>query len=162
MFQAIVNGLFIDRQTAEPVILLQEKDGSKRLPIWVRFNEMVALAIEISQKELQPRRPFSHDLTQHILESLDSVVTRAVIDRLEDHIYRAKLFFEAKANLLEIDSRPSDAVIMALKFDAPIFVHEAVIEEHLHLTKSSENSPEELYERFQQVKPEDISGLSAG
>ena len=162
MFQASVSGLYLDQQTGEPVVLLQEVEGGRRLPIWIRFNEMLAIAIELSAGQYRPPRPLSHDLIEAVVSRLNVRVIRTIISDLEDHIYRARLLLESASGILDIDARPSDSIVMALKFDAPIFVSEAVAEKQVRLLEASGQTPEDLRGRLQQIRPEDFSGLSDG
>lgn len=160
MFQVSVSGLYIDRKSGESVLLLREQEGERFLPIWIRSNEMLALAIEASGGKFGPPRPLSHDLIGNILHTLDASVARAVISDLKEHIYRAHLLVRFEQGYLDIDTRPSDAIILALKFDAPIMVEERVIEQRLALAGSEGGSEAQLMERLQEIRPDDLSGES--
>ncbi len=161
MFQASISGLYIDQQTGEPVVLLREVGGDRTLPIWIRINEMLAFAIELSGTP--PPRPFTHDQVKTVVSTLGARVTRAVVSDLEDHIYRARLTLDSESGILEIDARSSDALALALKFKAPIFVSEEVAEEQSRLTAAAGQTPEDLQNRLQKFRPEDFLGaFSAG
>lgn len=160
MFQASVSGLYIDQQTGEPVVLLQEVGGDRILPIWIGTNEMLALAVELSSDLNRPPRPLSHDLVETVVSCLNARVVQTVISDLKDHIYRAKLSLKSGSGTLKLDARSSDAIILALKFDAPIFVAEEVVEKRMQLSGASGQKPADLWNRLQQIHPEDFNTLS--
>jgi bifunctional DNase/RNase len=157
MLQVSVSGLYIDRKTGESVVVLKEDQGERILPMWIQSNEMLAIAIESSNGDFQPPRPLSHDLIGNVLTTLDARVARTIISDLKDHIYRAHLVVEFQGGILDIDSRPSDAVILALKFDAPILVEESVIDQRLDLARVEGGDDEDLWDRLQEINPEDLS-----
>ncbi len=158
MFQVSVSGLYIDRKSGESVVLLHEEDGDRFLPVWIRSSEMLALAIETSHGKFRPPRPLSHDLIGNILDTLDARVVRVIVSDLKDHIYRAHLLVEFDSGILDVDARPSDAIILALKFDAPILVEERVLEQRLAIAGGVPCSADQLMERLQEIRPEDLSG----
>ena len=158
MFKVSVSGLYIDRKSGESVVLLREENGDRFLPVWIRSNEMLALAIETSDGKFRPPRPLSHDLAGSILESLDARVVRAIISDLKDHIYRAHLLVEFDRGILDVDTRPSDALILALKFDAPILVEERVIQQRLRIAEGEACTEDQLRDRLQEIRPEDLGG----
>ncbi|GEM_PF-2428694 len=155
MFQASVSGLYVDQQTGEPVVVLQEEDGERILPIWIGSNEMLPLAVELSG--IKPPRPLSHDLIDAVASHYSASIVRTIISELEDHIYKARLILETKSGFLEIDSRPSDAMILALKCDAPVFVEDSVVEEQLRLADLEGQEPDSVWQRLQEIKPEDLN-----
>lgn len=155
MFQASVSGLYVDQQTGEPVVVLREIDGDRVLPIWISSNELLVLAIELSGSA--PPRPLSHDLVDTAISRLNAKVVRSIVSGLEDHIYRARLFLESGAGLLELDSRPSDAIILTLKAGAPIFVADEVVEERIRLSRAEGQDPEAIWSRLQEIRPEDLN-----
>ena len=155
MFQASVSGLYVDQQTGEPVVVLEEEDGERILPIWIGSNEMLPLAVELSGKK--PPRPLSHDLIDAVASHYSASIVRTIISELEDHIYKARLILETKSGFLEIDSRPSDAMILALKCDAPVFVEDSVVEERLRLADLEGQEPDSVWQRLQEIKPEDLN-----
>lgn len=158
MFQVSVSGLFIDRKSGESVVLLREQEGDRFLPIWIRSNEMLSLAIEASDGNFKPPRPLSHDLADNILDALKARVVRVIISDLKDHIYIAHLLIECEQGILDVDARPSDAVILALKSDAPILVEDHVIDQRMELVGEDGESEAQLMERLQEIRPDDLSG----
>ena len=110
----------LDPRTNSPVIVLQENDGTRKLPIWIGFAEARSIAAELEQVE--PVRPNTHDLAKRILVGLEGKLERVVVTDLREGTYFAVLQVRTENGLVEIDSRPSDAIAIALRVSAPIFV----------------------------------------
>ena len=149
-FEARIEGIFIDSQFEEQVVMLKEKDGHRRVPIWIQMGEMLALALQLAGTE--PPRPFAHDLIRTVLCNLQARVRHVVIADIVDHIYHARVSLTAPETPLDIDARPSDAILLALKFDAPIYVANRVADKNT----ARDYSPELLQQRLQQLRPEDF------
>lgn len=109
------------------IIILKEHDGDRQLPIMIGINE--ALAIDRRLKGLQTPRPLTHDLVATIMEELDAELERIVISELRDHTFFAKLVIRKNGELIEIDSRPSDAIALGVGDATPIFVESNVLDE---------------------------------
>ena len=109
-----------------PVVLLEEKGGSRWLPIWIGSAEAQSIAISI--EELDSPRPNSHDLARSVIDELHGKLERVVVTDLRDSTYYATLTIRAGSRRVEIDARPSDAIAIALRSGAPIFVREHLFE----------------------------------
>jgi bifunctional DNase/RNase len=109
------------------VIVLKERDGDRHLPIVIGFNE--ALAIDRRLKGLETPRPMTHDLMANTIASLDAELEQIVINDLRDHTFFAKLVIRQSGRLVEVDSRPSDAIALGVASNTPIFVENSVLEE---------------------------------
>jgi uncharacterized protein len=107
-------------------ILLKEVDGKKRLPIIIGAFEAQAIALEI--EGIKPPRPLTHDLLKQLTDSLGATVMEIVIDELRDNTFFAKIILEVSGFSQEIDARPSDAIALAVRAQAPIYVNETVME----------------------------------
>ncbi len=107
-------------------ILLKEKDSSRRLPIIIGAFEAQAIALEI--EGINPPRPLTHDLLKQVIDTLGGSVSEIIIDELRENTFYAKIIMEVSALTYEIDSRPSDAIALAVRTQAPIFVAENVME----------------------------------
>ena len=153
-----VSGIYVDQETGEPVVVLKEVDGGRSLPIWISSNEMLAMAIELAEGDCRPPRPLSHDLIGNVVQELDAKILESVVCSLEDSIYKARIVLESETGYLELDCRPSDAIIMSLKSGGPIFVASQVFEDRIHLTKADGNNPEDVWDRLQEVRPDDLDG----
>ena len=120
-----IRGLMMDPMTNTPMVVLKEVTGSSILPIWVGIYEANAIALEI-EKVLTPR-PMTHDLIKLLLSGLETGVRKVVVSDLKDDTYYAVIWLERGGELISVDSRPSDALAIALRLDCPIFVEDAVL-----------------------------------
>jgi bifunctional DNase/RNase len=125
MVRVELTRLIINEKTDEQVIFLHEAEGTREFPIVIGLFE--AYAIDRIVKERPCERPLTHDLLVGVVEHLDAKVVRAVIDDLRDDTYYAKVVLKRAKEEIAVDSRPSDAIIVALKADAPIYVAEKVM-----------------------------------
>jgi bifunctional DNase/RNase len=117
----------VDPQAGAPVLLLEEQEGKRRLPIWIGFAEARSIAAQIEHRE-QPR-PNTHDLAKRVIDGLKAGVERVVVTELRDGTYFAMLVLHTQNGRVEIDSRPSDAIAIALRFEAPVYVRPSVFED---------------------------------
>ena len=120
-----IRGLMMDPMTNMPMVVLKEVSGSSILPIWVGIYEANAIALEI-EKVLTPR-PMTHDLIKLLLTGLETGVRKVVVSDLKDDTYYAVIWLEKEGELISIDSRPSDALAIALRLDCPIYVDDTVL-----------------------------------
>jgi len=126
-----IRGLVMDPVTNMPIVILKDVGGNSVLPIWVGIYEANAIALEI-EKVTTPR-PMTHDLLKNLLLGLETHVQKVVVSELRDDTFYALIWLERDGQMMSIDSRPSDALALALRVDCPIFVEEEVL-------KSSKNS----------------------
>jgi uncharacterized protein len=122
-----VEGVYVAQSGSEVQRFVLLSDGSRRLPIVIGEAETYAITLPLERKK--HGRPMTHDLMISILERLDVEVNRVVVDDLWDHVYYAKLFVRQDGLEFEIDSRPSDAIALAVRVDAPIFVADGILEQ---------------------------------
>lgn len=108
-------------------IVLKERDGERTLPIVIGPYE--AMAIDRRVKGLQPRRPYTHDLLGNVIEQLSAELEKIVINDLQEHTFYAKLVLRHQGELIEVDSRPSDAIALGVATEAPIYVADHVLSE---------------------------------
>jgi bifunctional DNase/RNase len=129
-----VKGVRMDVLGQNPVVILADKEEKKALPIWIGLLE--ANAIDRELKSITTSRPMTHDLLHSILGEVHAKVKEVKIVDLKDHTYYAKLFLIVNKKLIELDARPSDAIILALKSNAPVYVAAKIIEDQgVPLTK---------------------------
>ncbi len=121
-----ISGLMIDPVTKMPIVVLRDGDGRRVLPIWVGLFEANAIALQMEQ--VQTPRPMTHDLLKNVVEGLAARVERVVVCDLRDNTFYASIHLLTAGALKLVDARPSDAIALALRAGAPIFVDEAVIE----------------------------------
>jgi bifunctional DNase/RNase len=120
-----IRGLTMDPVTQMPIVVLKDVNGGAVLPIWVGIFEANAIALEI-EKVTTPR-PMTHDLLKQVLMGLDAGVKKVVVNELKDDTFYALIWLEKGGEVISIDSRPSDALALALRLDCPIYVDEEVL-----------------------------------
>jgi len=126
MLQMKVSGIALDPFTNSPIVILKDSMNEKTLPIWIGFMEASSIAMEL---EKTPRiRPITHDLVKNLLEKLKYSVTKIEVTDLRDDTFYARIYLQKEDEEYSLDSRPSDAIAIALRTDSPIFVNEEVIE----------------------------------
>src|SRR5919112_2505322 len=121
-----IRGLMMDPVTNMPIVVLKENKGEAVLPIWVGLYEANAIALEI--EKVSTPRPMTHDLIKNVLMGLDTVVHKVVVSELKDDTFYAVIWVEQNGRVVSIDSRPSDALAVALRMDCPIYVDEEVLQ----------------------------------
>jgi bifunctional DNase/RNase len=127
MLEMVIYGVSFDLVGKQPIVLLKTAEGNKFLPIWIGHPEAAAILMKL-QNATTPR-PMTHDLVADMLEQLDAQVVRITVTELRESTFYASITVAQNGNEIEIDSRPSDAIALALRADAPIFADERVIEE---------------------------------
>ena len=127
MLQVQVRHVAFDRQLNSPVVLLEDTNQGRFLPIWIGTFEARAIAMEL--EGVPPPRPLTHDLMKNILEQIGVQVQKIVVSALRENTYYARIYLTSADGKVEIDSRPSDAIALALRFGRPIFVTEGIFEE---------------------------------
>jgi bifunctional DNase/RNase len=121
-----VSSLGLDKASGTPVVILKEAGGERILPIWIGPGEASAIAMVLAGIEFA--RPLTHDLLHAVVGEMGGEVVRVQIHRVVDNTYFASLLLRRAANLVEVDSRPSDSVALALRASAPIFVSDALLD----------------------------------
>ncbi|MEW6658437.1 MAG: bifunctional nuclease family protein [Thermodesulfobacteriota bacterium] len=124
--QMTVSGLTIDPFTNSPIMILKDVDSDKAVPIWIGLLEATAIASEL--ENIKFSRPMTHDLLKIIMESMAIQVTKVEVCDLRDNTYFALIYLNREGQEVTIDARPSDAIALALRVKAPIFVAEVVIQ----------------------------------
>lgn len=121
-----IKNLMIDPINEMPIIVMVDSDSKRVLPIWVGFFEANAIALRI--EGVPTPRPMTHDLLKNLIDSVGAVLKRVEINKLESNTYFANLHMELDGKEFVIDSRPSDAIALALRTESPVFVEEEVLE----------------------------------
>ena len=127
MYEMLIYGVSFDLVGKQPIVLLKTADGNKFLPIWIGHPEAAAILMKL-QGASTPR-PMTHDLVTAMLGELDAQVVRITVTELKENTFYASITVQQNGSEIEIDSRPSDAIALAVRADAPIFAAEEVIEE---------------------------------
>jgi bifunctional DNase/RNase len=120
-----IRGLMMDPGTNMPIVILKDVAGNTVLPIWVGIYEANAIALEI--EKVSTPRPMTHDLLKNMLLGLHAGIRKVVVSELKEDTFYALIWVERGGELISIDSRPSDALALALRLDCPIFVEESVL-----------------------------------
>jgi bifunctional DNase/RNase len=149
-----IRGLMMDPVTNMPVVVLKETQGAGVLPIWVGIYEANAIALEI--EKVQTPRPMTHDLLKNVLTGLDVHVQKVVVSDLKDDTFYALIWMERAGQLMSMDSRPSDALALALRLDCPIFVEDQVLKNSKTGVISEKSSSEELRKWLENLNDEDL------
>jgi bifunctional DNase/RNase len=150
-----IRGLMMDPVTQMPIVVLKDVQGQSVLPIWVGAYEANAIALEI--EKVSTPRPMTHDLLKNVLLGLDVQVRKIVVNDLRDDTFFALIWVEREGELISIDSRPSDALALALRVDCPIFVDETVLKNSKVATALAERSSnEQLRNYLEGLSDEDL------
>jgi bifunctional DNase/RNase len=150
-----IRGLMMDPVTNMPVVVLKGIEGESVLPIWVGIYEANAIALEM-EKVATPR-PMTHDLLKNLLIGLDAQVRKVVVNDLRDDTFFAVIWLDKDGQSISIDSRPSDALALALRADCPIFVEEDVLKTSKQASAISDKvSSEELRKWLENLGEEDM------
>jgi len=120
-----IRGLMMDPVTNMPIVILKDVCSTHVLPIWVGIYEANAIALEI--EKVSTPRPMTHDLIKTLLVGLDAGIQKVVVNELKDDTFFAVIWVQRNGELISVDSRPSDALALALRLDCPIFVDDSVL-----------------------------------
>ena len=162
MVEMKVEGLTLDPLTNMPIIILKDLLSDKALPIWVGYFEANAIALEI--EKINTPRPMTHDLLNSMISSLHAKVKQVTINDLKDNTFFAIISVSQNGNDMTIDSRPSDAIALALRTKSPIFVEEKVIEAAKKLDlpdpdKIQNDEKQQWKDWITSIKPQDFGKL---
>lgn len=151
-----IRGLMMDPMTNMPIVILKDVNSNSILPIWVGVYEANAIALEI-EKVATPR-PMTHDLIKTMLLGLNTGVKKVVVSDLKDDTFYAVIWLERNGEMITVDSRPSDALALALRLDCPIFVEDSVLKSSKMANSVSEkvNNNEELRRWLEGLNDEDL------
>ena len=164
MIEVVVSRLGLDSSTQSYVVILQEKDGSRVLPIWIGQPE--AESIVMQMHNIKRPRPLTHDLCKSLIVGLGGQVRKIHITRVENNTYFAELHVARGGDMVQIDARPSDSIAIALRVEAPIFASDELLSDvqveesgefpGSELKKAAELSAEQLKEYLEKLRPEDF------
>jgi hypothetical protein len=150
-----IRGLMMDPVTNMPIVILKDVNGNTILPIWVGVFEANAIALEI--EKVSTPRPMTHDLIKNVLLGLETGVRKVVVNELKDDTFYALIWLERNGELISIDSRPSDALALALRLDCPIYVEEMVLKTSKATGSASDKvTSEELRRWLENLNDDDL------
>ncbi len=155
----VIYGVSFDLVGKQPIVLLKTAEGNKFLPIWIGHPEAAAILMKL-QGATTPR-PMTHDLVTDMLSQLDAQVVKITVTELRDSTFYAQITVQQDGSEIDVDSRPSDAIALAIRADAPIFVADRVIEESAIEFEGEEVNEEEIVTEFKQflenVSPDEFA-----
>jgi bifunctional DNase/RNase len=150
-----IKGLMVDPIANTPIVILRDKDGQRVLPIWIGMFEANAIALQI--ENVAPPRPMTHDLLRNVIQDLDASVQKVVVYDLQENTYYALIYLSLRGDTVTVDARPSDAIALALRTRAPIFVEDAVIDNAKTVDLSSEKADSDrLHKWLESLDPDDL------
>jgi uncharacterized protein len=164
-----VKQLALDPLSNMPMIVLRDEEEKRSLPIWVGLPEANAIALEL--EKIPTPRPMTHDLIKNILESVHATVAKVVVNDLRENTFYAVIYLRLGSSDITVDSRPSDAIALALRVDAPIFVEEDVLTraESVEVKVAKEpdspgkaDDPARIKEWLDSLKPGDFDKIDSG
>ena len=150
-----IRGLLMDPVTNTPIVILKDANSDTVLPIWVGMFEANAIALEI--EKVSTPRPMTHDLIKNVLTGLDAHVHKVVVTELKEDTFFAVIWMEREGRVISVDSRPSDALALALRVDCPIFVDDEVLKISKKSTSAADPATsEELRKWLEGLNDEDL------
>lgn len=162
MLPVQVVGLALDvNNNNSPVVILQEINGTRILPIWIGNSEATAIAFGLEKKV--PQRPITHDLLKTFIDVLGGEVVKIIITDLQSNTFYARIFLNHNDNLLSIDARPSDSIALALRTESPIYVKEDMVmmdnDFGQFIVKNDQDKEQELKDYLSRLNPEDLGRI---
>jgi hypothetical protein len=155
LIKMTVRGIALDPITNMPIIILKDPDERRALPIWVGIFEANAIALEL--EKVSTPRPMTHDLLKNILEGLGITVKQVIVNDLKENTFYAMIELNHNGGVITIDARPSDAIALALRVNAPIFVTEKVVTAAKNIEVSEEKEETDKWKEWlENLKPEDF------
>jgi uncharacterized protein len=155
LIEMTIKGLMVDPITNTPIVILKDKQGERVLPIWVGVPEANAIALQI--ENVATPRPMTHDLLRNIITDLDGQVDRVVVSDLKDNTFYAIIHLTVRGERIAVDSRPSDAIALALRTRSPILVEETVIDNAKTADFASERADnDQLQKWLESLDPEEL------
>lgn len=155
LFRMVVKGLMLDPTSNVPIVILRNEEGSEYLPIWIGVFEANAIALKL--EGVEPPRPMTHDLMSSLVAALAAEVVKIVICDLQESTFHARIVLHNQDGEIEVDARPSDAIALALRVEAPIFVNEEVFQKAKAADSADPSSEEERLKKwFEEVDPDDL------
>jgi hypothetical protein len=141
-----IRGLMMDPVTNMPIVVLKDLNGNTILPIWVGIYEANAIALEI--EKVSTPRPMTHDLIKTLLLGLGTGIRKVVVNELKDDTFYAVIWLDKDGELISVDSRPSDALALALRLDCPIYVDESVLKSSKRSNAAADKVSDEEQRRW--------------
>jgi len=153
--EMVIKGLMVDPVTNMPIVILRDKEGERVLPIWVGIFEANAIALQI--ENVATPRPMTHDLLRNVIRDMNGTVEKIVVSDLKDTTFYALIYLQIGGEVVAIDARPSDAIALALRTQAPIFVEDHVIDSAKMVDFKPESADSERLQRWlESLDPDEL------
>lgn len=153
MIKVTILGVRLEPESGQPIVLLKENGGERLLPIWIGVAEAVAIALQL--EDIPTTRPMTHDLFKNAITAMGSYIERVVVTEVAEETYIAEIHFKGKTSTV-IDARPSDAIALAIRFDAPVFVEDSVMNQAGVTLEPEEDEVAKFVDFLDHVDPEDF------
>lgn len=160
MIEMKVRGIAVDPSLKTPAVILTDEEEKRYLPIWIGVAEATAIFIQLNEQVLP--RPMTHDLLKNVLEALEAKLVKVVINDIEQNTFFARLYLQrnGEGEQVEVDSRPSDAIALALRAEAPIFVAEKVVVKATIVDKEKVKAEMAEFKKFlEDISPTDFESF---
>ena len=155
LIEMTIKGLMVDPITNMPIVILKDKQGDRVLPIWVGIFEANAIALQI--ENIATPRPMTHDLLRNVIQDLKASVQKIVVCDLQENTFYALIYLGLNGDTVAIDARPSDAIALALRTRAPIFVEDTVIDHAKTVDFTTEKADaDRLHKWLESLDPDDL------
>lgn len=155
LIEMAIKGLMMDPITNVPIVLLRDLESQRVLPIWVGPVEANAIAMQV--ENVAPARPMTHDLMRSLLQELDVHLTRVIIADLRESTFFAYLELQRDGEMLYVDARPSDAIALAIRAKAPVFVEQKVLDQAKAVETPSEQADQERLQKWlESLDPDEL------
>ena len=155
LVEMFIKGLMIDPVTNMPIVILRDEAGDRTLPIWVGPVEANAIALQV--ENIEPPRPMTHDLLKNVIQDLRATIDKIVVSDLKENTFYALIHLTVNGEGMAIDARPSDAIALALRARAPIFVEDRVIDNAKTLDFAPEKGDTERLQKWlESLDPDDM------
>ena len=149
-----VKGLIIDPITSMPIVILRDKEGQRVLPIWVGGAEANAIMVQL--ENIPTPRPMTHDLLKNVIHDLKADILKIVVSDLKENTFYALIYLKVNGEAVAVDARPSDAIALALRSRAPIFVEDRVIDHARSADMTLEEDSERLQKWLENLDPDEL------
>ncbi len=158
MIEMTIESIRVSLMNYQRVVVLKEKDADRYLPIWIGPAEADAIAVRL--QDVAVARPLTHDLLRSVMETLGAKINYILVNDLSNDTFFAKIILNTSDNTLEIDSRPSDAIALAVRVQVPIFADEAVLEKAGVKLEAAGEPAEDVTAAARELTPEELEKLS--
>ena len=162
MVQMVIDSIRVSLMNYQRVVILRVKDSDRYLPIWIGPSEADSIALKL--QDVSVPRPLTHDLLRSVITSLGATVQHIVVSELSNDTFFAKIVMQHNGTTMEVDSRPSDAIALAVRTESPIFVEDAVLQKagvHMDMKTGKPIVPGEDGEAPRPLREEELKSLSA-